>query len=160
MPPRRSVISTNLLSNSKQSKPQSSVLSSPRSPGSFSKPEVPDQSDVLREGSSIAIALRNSNVRSSMRQLLHSHIPTVRTREYQSVLYGNELRLNHFVQRYLTKNNETGTPRYETWFGNFTQERHDNVTTNFASLLKHPYTNYTYECQPEDCGSETTFAYV
>ncbi|KAK7037551.1 hypothetical protein VNI00_011043 [Paramarasmius palmivorus] len=61
---------------------------------------------------------------------------------------------------YLTKNNETGTPRYETWFGNFTQARHDNVTTNFASLLKHPYTNYTYECQPEDCGSETTFAYV
>ncbi|ESK92197.1 extracellular protease [Moniliophthora roreri MCA 2997] len=61
---------------------------------------------------------------------------------------------------YLSKQNETGTPRYETWFGNFTQQRHDNVTTHYANLLKHPYTNYTYECRPDDCSSNTTFAYV
>ncbi|KAL0062486.1 hypothetical protein AAF712_010619 [Marasmius tenuissimus] len=62
---------------------------------------------------------------------------------------------------YLVQNNHSGAARYETWFGKYDVNRHQNVTKHFARVLENPFNNYTYDCMPTECGEGgSTFAYV
>ncbi|KAK1215686.1 hypothetical protein PQX77_021691 [Marasmius sp. AFHP31] len=63
--------------------------------------------------------------------------------------------------QYLVQNNHSGAARYETWFGKYDVDRHQNVTKHFTRVLENPFNNYTYDCMPTECGEGgSTYAYV
>ncbi|KAF8740052.1 hypothetical protein AX14_008960 [Amanita brunnescens Koide BX004] len=51
----------------------------------------------------------------------------------------------------------SGTPRYATWFGDFTDERRDAVISHFAHIHGNDFSSFTYDCTCSDPG---VFAYV
>ena len=49
------------------------------------------------------------------------------------------------------------TPRYTTWFGDYTTERHDVVQSGFSAISSNDFSSFTYNCS---CTDPATFAYV
>ncbi|KAF9038941.1 zincin, partial [Hymenopellis radicata] len=60
------------------------------------------------------------------------------------------------LARYLNSNTAS-TDRYVTWFGEFTDSRHNTVAEHYSNMLDHPYADYTYDCT---CTDSDVYAYV
>jgi len=51
----------------------------------------------------------------------------------------------------------SSTPRYTTWFGDYTTERHDTVGSGFSAISGNAFSSFNYNCSCTDPG---TFAFV
>ena len=50
-----------------------------------------------------------------------------------------------------------GTPRYETWFGPYTDSRKSTVQDHFRLISSHSFSGFTYDCS---CTTADTYAYT
>ncbi|PFH46155.1 hypothetical protein AMATHDRAFT_77803 [Amanita thiersii Skay4041] len=50
-----------------------------------------------------------------------------------------------------------GTPRYTTWFGTYSQQRHDTVLGHYSSISGNNFRTFNYDCT---CDMENVYAYV
>ena len=51
----------------------------------------------------------------------------------------------------------SGTPRYTTWFGTYTQHRKDIVQDHFGKIRDNQFSGFTYSCT---CPDPSIFSYV
>lgn len=58
----------------------------------------------------------------------------------------------HYLQ-----NNTKPTPRYTTWFGNWTTKRHSTVVSSFSHIQGYPFSKYWFDCT---CQDPESYAYV
>ncbi|KAK7040255.1 hypothetical protein VNI00_009721 [Paramarasmius palmivorus] len=72
-----------------------------------------------------------------------------------SALYPDQNLYNKTLLQFSTD----GGPIYQTWFGQFAANRYKNATGHFTNITRHPFENYTYACNSEEC-TDTIFAYV
>ncbi|PFH48023.1 hypothetical protein AMATHDRAFT_197192 [Amanita thiersii Skay4041] len=65
------------------------------------------------------------------------------------------LRYSYDTASYLQSTGDT--PRYRTWFGAFTQARHNTVLDHFTKIYNSNFNTYTYDCS---CARDNVYAYV
>ncbi|KAI9242561.1 MAG: zinc peptidase from Grifola Frondosa [Podila humilis] len=58
---------------------------------------------------------------------------------------------------YINSHN-SATPRYTTWFGSFTPERHSTVASHYTNIESNSFSSYIYDCTCTD-PNETGYVY-
>ncbi|PFH45488.1 hypothetical protein AMATHDRAFT_71658 [Amanita thiersii Skay4041] len=58
---------------------------------------------------------------------------------------------------YLRALDDVEAPRYTTWFGNYSESRHDTVQGHFDKIAANNFEEFTFDC---GCDKENVFAYV
>ena len=56
-----------------------------------------------------------------------------------------------------TQSHTSATPRYTTWFGDYTPARHSTVVSHFSNISGNRFLSYKFDCT---CTNAGTFAYV
>ena len=51
----------------------------------------------------------------------------------------------------------SSTPRYKTWFGIYTTERHSTVVSHFSNIQGNDFSSYTFDCS---CKQADLYAFV